>query len=44
MVVDGGKIGSGMEESLVLAIWIMWKLEKRSFEKCDLIGCGSDTM
>jgi hypothetical protein len=33
VVVDGGRTVSGMEVLLVLAIWIMRKLEKGSFEK-----------
>ena len=32
-MVDGGRIGSGMKVSLVLAIWMMRKLEKGSFGK-----------
>ena len=43
-MVDGGRIGSGMEVSLVLAIWMMQKLEKGSFEKRKLIELSSDTM
>ncbi|RVW85695.1 hypothetical protein CK203_033447 [Vitis vinifera] len=33
MVVDGGRIDTGVEVSSVLAIWMMRKLEKGSFEK-----------
>ena len=44
MVVDGGRIDIGVEVSSVLAIWMMRKLEKGSFEKHELIELSSDTM